>query len=110
MNIAFIEIDGVIYEKVDDFKCPCCGVGLWISRTGISTEQNPVTIFCAKGSCQSQVTNNGASGKDIEEAIANLTSAVEEERMREYWKETLVTDEDFEDMEHGRNNLIRNGL
>ncbi len=97
MNGAFIQRDGLAFEHVEQFACPCCGTGLWIAKTAIISPGfiHQVTVFCGNGSCESRLTTLGATGPDIDAAVNALAEAVEEERAREYWAHTLITEHDL---------------
>ncbi len=99
MNGAFIQRDGLAFEHVEQFACPCCGTGLWIAKTAIISPGfiHQVTVFCGNGSCESRLTTLGATGPDIDAAVAKLAADVQEERLREaeaYWRETLICEHD----------------
>lgn len=101
---ALITIDNVPYEHNAELLCPVCAVALWVS---VSDAAKPVHIFCGNGSCESQVTRDGGEGKDFIEAMASLAKNVEEEQMRAYWNNQLLTDAEFEEMERARTNTIK---
>ncbi len=59
--------------------CPCCGLPLTVQ----------VTVYCARGACPSDVSNDGATSDTIDKAVAKLAEMVNDELARKenagYW-------------------------
>lgn len=53
--------------------CPSCGRDLVVK-----TEHAGVVVYCSFGNCHSIITNNGAVGATLEEAVAELNRVFEE--------------------------------
>ena len=61
----------------EKFQCPACGVPLCI-RPAI-TGSPALVAYCADGRCSSVAANEGGFGDTAEEAVADVSDAIERE-------------------------------
>lgn len=96
---------GMVYEHWPNLLCPSCGQPLLVSMNGISSESNPVEIYCGYGKCPTAITNEGAKGKDVEAALENLQAAINDEWAERQAEAQAMTHEEFAEYMTNHNHL-----